>query len=120
MTVSSPYTINSCFKFLVDLENFIVIRNSLMSSLVVVSLFTIIPIDIACLAIQSMWPDFAVAIDLELDVAIKVVEFCLASNCFVFEDKFYKKLKGTTMDSPDRKSGRNCYAVFREYYFQLR
>ena len=70
-----------------------------MASLDVVSLFTSIPINIACDIIQEVYPSTSFLSEIQIDLIISLTSFCLSLNCFKFNDRFLKQIQGTAMGS---------------------
>lgn len=70
-----------------------------MASLDSVAISTSIPFDLVCSVINDICPIPSHASDFDVEEIIEQVKFCLPSNCFIFNDSFYRQLSGTIMGS---------------------
>ena len=79
-------------------ENFII-----LVSFDVVSLFTAIPVDKACVYIRKKLEQDATLpsrTNLDIDDITKLLQFTLSNNYFMFNDRIYKQVHGCAMGSP--------------------
>lgn len=52
------------------------------------------------IVIQKIWPDYDSALDLDGDVVLNLIRFCLFSNCFILNDVFYRQVDDSAMSPP--------------------
>ena len=81
-------------------ENMILWLNARKMLLDVVSLFTSIPIQFACNVIREIYDLNLINLNLNVDNIIELINFCLSSNCFIFNNTYYKRIQGAAIGSP--------------------
>ncbi|XP_058827843.1 uncharacterized protein LOC131687767 [Topomyia yanbarensis] len=96
----SKYNIVDSFKFAEYINTIKLPKDYVLVSFDVVSLFTNIPKDLVIHDIIMNWPDIKTTTNINLDLFIEIVEFCLNNSYFQFRDKFYLQTFGTAMGSP--------------------
>jgi len=69
-------------------------------SLDVKSIFTNIPKDFVCTAIENRWTEISKATKLTLLQFLHAVDLILVSTCFSFNRHFYEQIYGTPIGSP--------------------
>jgi len=74
--------------------------NYILASLDVVSLFTNVSIDLILNSIEKRWVHISIKTNISKEEFVTTVKFVLNSIFFTFNNKFYKQIFGTLMDSP--------------------
>lgn len=87
INLSSTHNFISAYQIFEYLRIFHFPSNCLMASLYVLSLFTSITIDYTFEITQKIWPNCNMKSVLNILDIVELVQFCLNSNCFVFENK---------------------------------
>jgi len=64
------------------------------------SMFTNIPKDLVCIAIENRWTEISRATKLTLPQFLHAVNLVLSSMCFTFNGRFYEQIYGSSMGSP--------------------
>lgn len=70
----------------------------MMISLDVTSLFTNVPRHLVIRSIIERWDE--VQTQINLDLFLEIVEYCMEASYFCFEGRYYKQTYGTAMGSP--------------------
>ncbi|XP_062703673.1 uncharacterized protein LOC134286115 [Aedes albopictus] len=65
-----------------------------------VSLFTNVTKEVVIHDIISMWDEIRENTNINLDLFLEIVDFCVGASCFCFRQKFYVQISGTAMGSP--------------------
>ncbi|XP_062710777.1 uncharacterized protein LOC134288874 [Aedes albopictus] len=65
-----------------------------------VSLFTNVTKDVVIHDIIMMWNEIQVNTNINLDLFLEIVDFCISGSFFCFRQKFYHQISGTAMGSP--------------------
>ena len=97
------YSVANSLQFSRELSDVEIDDDEVLVSFDVVSLFTAIPVDKACEYIKTKIEQDATLssrTNLDIDDVIKLLQFTLSNNYFVFNDKIYKQVHGCAMGSP--------------------
>lgn len=94
------FNINDSFEFVRDISTIKLPPGYVLVSFDVVSLFTNIPEEQVIRDIIMTWHNIKKVTDINLDLFLEIIEFCLDSSYFRFRDKFYVQTFGTAMGSP--------------------
>ncbi|KXJ76535.1 hypothetical protein RP20_CCG009440 [Aedes albopictus] len=96
----SQHNITDSFEFVRDTQSIKLPEGYVLVSFDVVSLFTNIPKDLVLRNIIENWSDIKEATNINLDLFLEIVEFCLDSSYFCFRCKYCIQTFGTAMGSP--------------------
>ncbi|XP_062705294.1 uncharacterized protein LOC134287463 [Aedes albopictus] len=96
----SEYNIIDSFSFVKYTTAVTLPAGYILVSFDVVSLFTNIPKDLVIRDIIMNWDTIGKATNINLDLFLEMVSFCIDSSYFKFRDKFYQQTFGTAMGSP--------------------
>ncbi|XP_058456432.1 uncharacterized protein LOC131433843 [Malaya genurostris] len=99
-SIHSNYTITDSFEFVEYINNIILPSDYVLVSFDVISLFTNIPKDLVIHDIIMQWDQISKHTNINLDLFLEIVEFCINSSYFRFRDKYYQQTFGTAMGSP--------------------
>ncbi|XP_058817820.1 uncharacterized protein LOC131681126 [Topomyia yanbarensis] len=97
---NSEYNISDSFQFVEYIKQTTLPPNYVLVSFDVVSLFTNIPIELVTHDIIMEWSNIRNSTDINLDLFLELVEFCVNNSYFRFRDKYYNQTFGTAMGSP--------------------
>lgn len=99
-SIKSSYNVKDSFSFCSHINSVVLPDGYVLVSFDVTSLFTCIPRDLVSRIIIERWPDIRENTDINLDLFLEIVEFCLGCSYFSYKRKVYKQIFGTTMGSP--------------------
>ncbi|XP_062713203.1 uncharacterized protein LOC134290163 [Aedes albopictus] len=94
------YNVSDSFEFAKYVPTVKLPPGYVLVSFDVVSLFTNIPKDLVLRDIIMNWQSIKKVTDINLDLFLEIVEFCLDSSYFCFRGKYYVQTFGTAMGSP--------------------
>ncbi|KAL9982212.1 hypothetical protein ACROYT_G011025 [Oculina patagonica] len=97
------YSVANSLQFSKEVSDIKIDENEVLVSFDVVSLFTAIPVDKACIYIKNkLEQDASLSSRTNLDIndIISLLQFTLSNNYFMFNDKIYKQVHGCAMGSP--------------------
>ncbi|KAL9958481.1 hypothetical protein ACROYT_G035498 [Oculina patagonica] len=97
------YSVANSLQFSKEVSDIKIDENEVLVSFDVVSLFTAIPVDKACIYIKNkLEQDASLSSRTNLDIndIISLLQFTLSNNYFMFNDKIYKQVNGCAMGSP--------------------
>ncbi|XP_062538822.1 uncharacterized protein LOC134207120 [Armigeres subalbatus] len=94
----SQYNATSSFEFCNEINEATLPDDYIMISLDVTSLFTNVPRNLVIKNIIQRWNEIDTQIN--LDMFLEIVEFCMEASYFCYEGQFYKQTFGTAMGSP--------------------
>ncbi|XP_062710247.1 uncharacterized protein LOC134288682 [Aedes albopictus] len=94
----SQYNTSSSFEFCDEVNNVTLPEGYVMISLDVTSLFTNVPRSLVIKNIIERWNE--VKTQINLDLFLEIVEYCMEASFFCFEGQYYKQTYGTAMGSP--------------------
>lgn len=94
------YNVSDSFEFAKYVPTVKLPPGYVLVSFDVVSLFTNIPKDLVLRDIIMNWQSIKKVTNINLDLFLEIVEFCLDSSYFCFRGKYYVQTFGTAMGSP--------------------
>ncbi|XP_062710337.1 uncharacterized protein LOC134288705 [Aedes albopictus] len=94
----SQYSTTSSFEFCGDVNQVVLPEGYIMISLDVTSLFTNVPRHLVIRSIINRWNE--VKTQINLDLFLEIVEYCMEASYFCFEGRYFKQTYGTAMGSP--------------------
>ncbi|XP_068757357.1 uncharacterized protein [Montipora capricornis] len=97
------YSVANSLQFSKELSDIEINDNEILVSFDVVSLFTAIPVEKACVYIKKKLEQDATLpsrTNLDIDDITKHLQFTLSNNYFMFNDRIYKQVHGCAMGSP--------------------
>ncbi|XP_068707612.1 uncharacterized protein [Montipora foliosa] len=97
------YSVANSLQFSKELSNIEIDGNEILVSFDVVSLFTAIPVDKACVYIKKKLEQDATLpsrTNLDIDDITKLLQFTLSNNYVMFNNRIYKQVHGSAMGSP--------------------
>ncbi|XP_062709043.1 uncharacterized protein LOC134288377 [Aedes albopictus] len=97
-SLRSQYSTYSSFDFCKEVNGFKIPEGYIMISLDVTSLFTNVPRHLVIRNIIERWNE--VTTEINLDLFLEIVEYCMGASYFCFEGQFFKQTYGTAMGSP--------------------
>ncbi|XP_075158123.1 uncharacterized protein LOC142231400 [Haematobia irritans] len=99
--ILEKYNIKNSLELKVKLDNIYLDEDDILISLVVVSLFTNIPIHLAIKNIMTKWESLQNHTKIPKSQFLKALQFCLNdNNYFIFEDNIYNQTYGMPMGNP--------------------
>ncbi|XP_058816722.1 uncharacterized protein LOC131680001 [Topomyia yanbarensis] len=96
----SEYNTPDSFQFTEYIQQVTLPPDYVLVSFDVVSLYTNIPTELVTHDIIMDWRNIKVHTNINLDLFLELVEFCIKSSYFRFREKHYKQTFGTAMGSP--------------------
>lgn len=96
----SDYNIIDSFTFVNYISSVTLPAGYVLVSFDVVSLFTNIPKELVVHDIIMNWNDIGKATNINLDLFLEIITFCIDNNYFRFRGKYYEQTFGTAMGSP--------------------
>ncbi|XP_058827799.1 uncharacterized protein LOC131687722 [Topomyia yanbarensis] len=96
----SEYNTPDSFQFTEYIQQATLPPDYVLVSFDVVSLYTNIPTELVTHDIIMDWRNIKVHTNINLDLFLELVEFCIKSSYFRFREKHYKQTFGTAMGSP--------------------
>ncbi|XP_058445859.1 uncharacterized protein LOC131427008 [Malaya genurostris] len=96
----SEFNVSDSFQFITNIKQITLPPNYVLVSFDVVSLFTNIPLDLVIHDIIMDWNNIKAYTNINLDLFLELIEFCVKSSYFRFQDKYYMQTFGTAMGSP--------------------
>ena len=97
-SLPSKHNTASSFQLCEEINGMVLPDEYIIISLDVVSLFTNIPRRSVIRNIINRWDE--VKTNINLDLFLEMVEFCMEASCFRYNNKFYMQTYGTAMGSP--------------------
>lgn len=97
-SLKSRYNTSSSFDFCQEIVNVTLPEDYILISLDVVSLFTNVPQEVVRQTIIDRWAEIKTQIN--LDLFIEIVSFCMDASYFRFDGRFYRQTFGAAMGSP--------------------
>ena len=97
-SLSSKHNTTSSFQLCEEVNGMVLPPGFIIISLDVVSLFTNIPRNAVTKNIIHRWDE--VKTNINLDLFVEMVEFCMEASYFRYKNKFYLQTYGTAMGSP--------------------
>ncbi|XP_058821140.1 uncharacterized protein LOC131683307 [Topomyia yanbarensis] len=99
-SISTTYNIKDSFTFCEYINTITLPPDYILVSFDVVSLFTCIPKSLITHNIIYNWNNIKQHTNINLDLLLEIVEFCIDSSYFKFDDKYYRQIFGTAMGNP--------------------
>ena len=99
-SISTTFNIKDSFSFCEYINSITLPPNYILVSFDVVSLFTCIPKSLVIHNIIYNWNNIDQHTDINLNLFLEIVEFCIDSSYFKFDNKYYRQIFGTAMGNP--------------------
>ncbi|XP_053685968.1 uncharacterized protein LOC128735511 [Sabethes cyaneus] len=99
-SIDSPYNIKDSFSFCNFINTITLPPNYILISLDVIALFTSIPKTLVTQNIIYKWEKIKANTNINLDLFIEIVEFCINSSYFKYNEQHYHQIFGTAMGNP--------------------
>ncbi|XP_055588871.1 uncharacterized protein LOC129741188 [Uranotaenia lowii] len=99
-SINSKYNVKDSFEFCDFINNVVLPPDHILVSFDVVSLFTCIPRDLVLRNIINNWDAIKKNTNINLDMFLEIVNFCMSCSYFRFKNKFYQQTYGTAMGNP--------------------
>ncbi|XP_055590862.1 uncharacterized protein LOC129742949 [Uranotaenia lowii] len=99
-SINSKYNVKDSFEFCDFINNVVLPPDHILVSFDVVSLFTCIPRDLVLRNIIYNWDAIKKNTNINLDMFLEIVNFCMSCSYFRFKNKFYQQTYGTAMGNP--------------------
>ncbi|XP_053691601.1 uncharacterized protein LOC128740115 [Sabethes cyaneus] len=99
-SMKSEYSIPDSFASCEYINSVTLPPEYVMISLDVIALFPSIPQELITKGIIDNWQQIKTKTNICLDLFLEIVEFCVNSSYFQYNNKFYQQINGTAMGSP--------------------
>ncbi|XP_055604770.1 uncharacterized protein LOC129753003 [Uranotaenia lowii] len=99
-SINSKYNVKDSFEFCEFINDVVLPPDHILVSFDVVSLFTCIPRDLVLSNIINNWDAIKKNTNINLDMFLEIVNFCMTCSYFRYKNKFYKQIYGTAMGNP--------------------
>ena len=99
-SMNSKYNIKDSFEFCEFINKVTLPPNHILVSFDVVSLFTVIPKSLVLSNIIMNWRDIKKNTNINMDLFLEIVDFCISCSYFTFRGKFYQQIDDTAMGNP--------------------
>lgn len=99
-SIQNQYNIPDSFAFCNYINSVTLPPDYVMISLDVIALFPSIPRELITKGIIDNWQKIKTNTNICLDLFLEIVDFCVNSSYFQFNNKFYQQVNGTAMGSP--------------------
>ena len=99
-SISTTFNIKDSFSFCEYINSITLPPDHILVSFDVVSLFTCIPKSLVIHNIIHNWNNIDQHTDINLSLFLEIVEFCIDSSYFKFDNKYYRQIFGTAMGNP--------------------
>lgn len=99
-SIKSSYNIADSFSFCLYINSVQLPEDHILVSFDVISLFTCIPRDLVISSIIERWLDIKPNTNINLDLFIEIMNFCLECSYFSYRGQYYRQLDGCAMGNP--------------------
>lgn len=99
-SLDTKYNIRDSYSFCQYINTVTIPPGYVMVSFDVVSLFTNIPKQLVLHDIIQIWDTIKPHTEINLDLFLEIVSFCMDTSYFVFRNQFYEQIEGTAMGNP--------------------
>ncbi|XP_055603877.1 uncharacterized protein LOC129752111 [Uranotaenia lowii] len=99
-SINSRYNVKDSFEFCEFINEVVLPPDHVLVSFDVVSLFTCIPRDLVLSNIINNWDAIKKNTNINLDMFLEIINFCMSCSYFRFKNKYYQQTYGTAMGNP--------------------
>ncbi|XP_055546043.1 uncharacterized protein LOC129730608 [Wyeomyia smithii] len=99
-SIKSDFNIKDSFSFCSYINSIRLPEDYVLVSFDVTSLFTSIPTYMIPGIIINRWQDIKQNTDINLDLFLEIIDFCLNGSYFSYKGKFFRQIHGTAMGNP--------------------